>query len=110
MRSSMTPKKPSRGPGMTAWSGGSAETLAGPGEMRDVDAARKRVHVRVEAPLGLVEALPARQDEVGADHQLGLPVLQSARSAGERRELVHAVIDDRERAPGDARSASAIGV
>ena len=47
--------------------------------------------------LRFVEARPAGQDQVGPLHQLRLALAQLRRRAGERRQLVHAVVDDRER-------------
>ena len=47
-RSSSTPKKPTRGAGIAAWSAGSGRGSSRPREVRDVDAARKRVDVGVQ--------------------------------------------------------------
>ena len=94
MRSSMTPKKPSRGCGIAAWSAGSGSRSAPRlREMVEVDRGREAVHVAVPVPLRLVEAHAAGEDDVGAPEQLGLVVDHLLRGAAEKRELVHVVVD-----------------
>jgi hypothetical protein len=65
------------------------------GEVRYVDAAREEVHVAVPVALGLEEAPPAREDEVGLAKQLFLRAEHLRGCACEGRELVHAVVDHR---------------
>ena len=79
IRSSMTPKKPSRGCGMCAWSAGSGCDDARLREVGDVDAAREGVDVRVAVALGLVQRLAAGEDDVGRWQQL---LLRARCSAG----------------------------
>jgi hypothetical protein len=64
-------------------------------EVLGIDAAREEMDARGALPLGLVEALAAREDEVHAAEKLLLPLPQLGRRAGEARELVHAVVDGR---------------
>jgi hypothetical protein len=67
-------------------------------EVGDIHAGRKRVDVRVQRALGLVQAVAARGDEVGAPHQL---CLQRAKRRGRAREagqLIHAVVHGGDRA------------
>ena len=56
--------------------------------------------------LGLVEARPAGDDEVGALQQRGLALAHLARRVLERGELVHAVVDDRARRAGRRAAAA----
>ena len=53
--------------------------------------------VVVSAALCLVEACAAREYEIGEVEQLGLALGDVIRSEGKRRQLVHAVVDNRER-------------
>jgi hypothetical protein len=62
-----------------------------------VDAAREGVNVRVPLSLGLVEAVAAGEDDVGAREELFLATAQRGRRAQEPRQLVHAVVDHERR-------------
>ena len=66
MRSSMTPKKPSRGCGIVAWSGGSSMIAARAREVRDVDAAWERMDVRVLMAFRFEQATARRSDTSAA--------------------------------------------
>ncbi|HWO17468.1 MAG TPA: hypothetical protein VNO30_01790, partial [Kofleriaceae bacterium] len=66
--------------------------------MLGIDGARQAQHVRVQGPLRFVEARSAGQHEVRDLQQRGLALAHLARRIRERRQLVHAVVDDRARA------------
>src|SRR5581483_7673439 len=70
--------------------------LAGSGasEVRDVDGARKRMHVGMMRALRFVEGLSAGEHDVCFSEELTLELAQLRRRASERRELVHAVVYD----------------
>ena len=72
MRSSITPKKPRRGCGIVAWSRGSG-CVAGPSEMGDVNAGRKRIDVGVPIAFCFVKVATTGEDQVGPLEQLCLP-------------------------------------
>ena len=95
MRSSMTPKKPSRGCGDRGLVGGLG--IARPPRLREVlevDRGREAVHVAMPIALGLVEAHAAGEDEVGARENSSFSQRdQLLRCAAEKRELVHVVVD-----------------
>ena len=67
------------------------------GEVLDIHAAGKRVGVVVALALGLVEAVAAGKDQVGAAHQLHFALDQLRWRAAKGREFVHAVVDDQVR-------------
>jgi hypothetical protein len=77
---------------------GVCDAGARPREVRAVNARREGVDARVPVALGLVETLAAREDEVGAHEQLLLKTSEQRRRALEGRQLVHAIVDGRERA------------
>ena len=64
-------------------------------EVRDVDAAGTAMDTRMPAPLRVVQASPAGEDDIGAPEQLPLPREDVRRRELEGRELVHAVEDNR---------------
>ena len=109
-RSSITPKKPSRGCGRPAWSAASGD---GPGarlpKVGGVHAAGEAVHVGVAVLLGPVQARPAGEHHVGALEQLRPRAAAVAAGRLERRQLVHAVVN-RAAGPSACASGSAIGV
>ncbi len=63
-------------------------------EMRDVDAAREGMDLRMPLALGLVEAVAAGEDDVGALQKPALAARAAPAARREGRQLVHAVIDD----------------
>ena len=63
--------------------GGIALGLPRAREVLDVDAARERIHLRVQVALRLVEALAACQHDIGALHQLGFSLPEGGGRAGE---------------------------
>ena len=64
------------------------------GEVRDIDAARKREDPTMPLALRFVQTLAAREDEIGAVQQLFLVFEKFRRRILERRQLVHAVEHD----------------
>ena len=111
-RSSMTPKKPRRGRAIRPCSASArriGRRVAGGSRRRvvvGVDGARQAEHVRVAAALGLVEARAAGEHQVGALQQRGLALAHLARRVLERRQLVHAVVDDGSRLRGRPAAAA----
>ena len=75
--------------------GGLRGAVPGGGEVRHVDAAGEGMDRGVQAALGLVEAEPAGEDEVGALQEQLLALDQRRRREAERRQFVHAVVDHR---------------
>src|SRR3954471_1379296 len=80
-----------RNPGLVGRVCGDVTRLS---EMRNVDAARKRVDVVMLMPLRFVQRLTTGQYQRRAPQQCGLAILQQRRRALESRQLVHAVVDD----------------
>ena len=100
---------PAAAPAMSPWSSRARCTIvlvAGAPldrEVRRVDTARQAEHVRMQMPLGLVEAGPAGQHQIGPLHELRLALAQLRWRPGKGGQLVHAVVDDGEgRAGGPA--------
>ena len=67
---------------------------SGADEMITIDARRTGVHIVVPAALGLEQAVPAGEHDVGPVHQLRFEPLEVSRCEPEGREFVHAIIDD----------------
>ncbi len=63
-------------------------------EVRNVHAARKRVHVPMQMPLRLEQADTAREHDVRPREERSLGSLKAGWSPGKRGELVHAVVHD----------------
>ena len=68
--------------------------VEGAGEVVGLDGRGEEVDVRVASGLGLVEAAPAREDDVGAGQEPVLGVDEPGGGVLEEGELVHAVVDD----------------
>ena len=68
--------------------------VEGPGEVSGLDGRGEAVDVRVPVALRLVEAPPAREDDVGPLQEPRLGLAEARRGAGEVGQLVHAVIDN----------------
>ena len=65
------------------------------GKMCNVDRRREGVDVAVAVALGFVQAVAAGEDEIGTREQPRFAVEQSGVGEAERRQFVHAVVDDR---------------
>ena len=66
-------------------------------EVAGIDAGRKGVDVVVLDALCLVKAVAAGEDDIGGGEQVGLVPAQAFGGKAERRQFVHAVVDDRAR-------------
>ena len=97
MRSSITPKKPSRGCGIPDWSTGSRSRLRAVRKWPTSTLLGKAWMFVCWTRFASNRLWPAGEDDVGRLHQLRLAVHEAGRSAAKGRELVHAVVHDRHR-------------